>query len=78
MFENKVLGRCECKKEVVTGEGRKLHNEVLYNLHPSSNIVRVIKSRSVRWIGCNTHGGSGKCIQNCGHKMSSEETTLET
>jgi hypothetical protein len=51
-FENKVLGRIfGPKRDEVTGEWTKLHNEELNFLYSSPNIVRVIKSRRVRWAG---------------------------
>ena len=50
MFENMVLTRIfGPRREEVTGEWRRLHNEELNNLYPSPNIVRVIKSRRMRW-----------------------------
>ena len=39
------------KRDAVTGEWRKLHNEELNDLYSSLNIVRVIKSRRMRWAG---------------------------
>jgi hypothetical protein len=39
------------KKDEVTGDWRKLHNEELHNLYSSSNIIRIIKSRRLRWAG---------------------------
>jgi hypothetical protein len=39
------------KRDEVTGGWRKLHNEELHNLYSSPNIIRVIKSRRMRWAG---------------------------
>ena len=39
------------RRDEVTGERRKLHNEELYDLYSSSNIVRMIKSRRMRRTG---------------------------
>jgi hypothetical protein len=52
VFENMVLRRIFWPKmDEVTGEWRRLHNEVHYDLYSSRNIIRVIRSTSMRWIG---------------------------
>ena len=52
VFENRVLRRIfGPKRDGVTGGSRKLHNEELNDLYSSHNIVRVIKSRRLRWAG---------------------------
>jgi hypothetical protein len=52
MFEKRVLRRIfEKKREEVVGSWRRLHNEELRNLYALPNIIRVIKSRSTRWVG---------------------------
>ena len=45
------------KRDEVTREWRKLHNEELNNLYSSPNIVWVIKSRRMRWLGHVVHMG---------------------
>jgi hypothetical protein len=52
MFEKRVLRRIfGPKRDEVTGDWRKLHNEELHNLYSSPSIIRMIKSRSMRWAG---------------------------
>jgi hypothetical protein len=52
VFENRVLRRIfGLKGDEVTGDWRKLHKEELHNLYSSLNIIRMIKSRRMRWVG---------------------------
>ena len=52
MFDNRVLSRVfGTKRDEVTGEWRKLHNEELSDMYSLPNIVRVVKSRRMRWAG---------------------------
>jgi hypothetical protein len=52
VFENRVLRRTfGPKRDEVTGEWRKLHNEELHNLYSSPDIIRQVKSRRMRWAG---------------------------
>ena len=70
MFANKVLRRIfGPKRDEVTGEWRKLHNEELNDLYCSPNIVRVIKSRIMRWAGHEARMGErrGVCRVWCGN-----------
>jgi len=52
VFENRVLRRVSGpKRDEVTGKWRKLHNEELSGLYSLPNILRVVKSRRMRWAG---------------------------
>jgi hypothetical protein len=52
VFENRVLRRIfGPKRDEVMGEWRKLHNEELHNLYAPPSIIRIIKSRRMRWAG---------------------------
>jgi len=63
VFENRVLRRIfGPKRDEVTGEWRKLHNEELNDLYCSPNIVRIIKSRRLRWAWHVARMGEGKGV----------------
>jgi hypothetical protein len=51
VFENRVLRRIFGPKREEDGSWRKLHNDELHSLYSSPNIVRVIKSKRMRWAG---------------------------
>jgi hypothetical protein len=52
VFENRVLRRIfGQKRDEVMGEWRKLHNKELNDLYYSPSIIRIIKSRRMRWVG---------------------------
>ena len=68
MFQNMVLMRIfGPRRDEVTGDWRRLHNEELNDLYSSPNIVRVIKSRIMRWVGHVARMGEERgCIGCCG------------
>ena len=63
VFENRVLRRVfGPKRDEVTGEWRKSHNEELRDLYSLPNIVRVVKSRRMRWAGHVARMGEGRGV----------------
>jgi hypothetical protein len=61
VFENRVLrGIFGPKRDGVTGEWRRLHNEKLNDLYSSPNIIWVIKLRRMRWAGHVARMGEGR------------------
>jgi hypothetical protein len=61
LFENRFLWRLfGPKRDEVTGEWRKLHNEELHILNISPNIIRQTKSRRMRWAGHVANMGEGR------------------
>jgi hypothetical protein len=63
VFENRVLRRVfGPKRDEVTGEWRKLHEEELSDLYSLLNIVRVVKSRRMRWAGHVARMGEGRGV----------------
>jgi hypothetical protein len=62
VFNNRVLRRIfGPKRGEVTGEWRRLHDEELNDLYSSLNIIRVRKSRRMRWAGHVACVGKGRC-----------------
>jgi hypothetical protein len=58
VFKNRMLSRIlGPKRDEVTGERRRLHNHQLYDLYSSPNIIQVIKSRRMKWVGHVVHMG---------------------
>jgi hypothetical protein len=63
VFENRVLRRVfGPKRGEVTGEWRKLHNEELNDLYSLPKIVRVVKSRRMKWAGHVARIGEGRGV----------------
>ena len=64
VFENRVLRKVFVpKRDEVTGEWRKLHNEELNDLYSLPNIVQVVKSRRMRWAGHVARTGEDRGVQ---------------
>jgi hypothetical protein len=70
----RILG---LRRDEVTGEWRKLHNEELHILYSSPNVIRKIRLRRMRWAGHVARMGE-KSVQGFGRKARRKETTRKT
>jgi hypothetical protein len=78
VFKNKVLRRiCGPKRDEVTGEWRKLHNEELHNFYSSPDIIRQIKSRRMGWVGHVARMGDDRRLQKFWWESPKERDPLE-
>jgi hypothetical protein len=79
MFENMVLRKTfGPKRDEVIEEWRKIHNEELYNLYSSPNIIRVNKSRKMRLVGHVAWMGRGEARTAFWRGSMREGTTMKT
>jgi hypothetical protein len=62
VFENRVLRKIFGPKREEDRSWRKLHNDELHSLYLSPNIVRVIKTRRMRWVGHVACMREGRCV----------------
>jgi hypothetical protein len=62
VFENRVLRKIFGPKREEDGSWRKLHNDELHSLYSSPNIVKMIKSRRMRWAGHVACIGEGRGV----------------
>jgi hypothetical protein len=68
VFENRVLRIFGPKRDEAKGGWRKLHNEELHNLYSSPSIIRIIKSRRMRWAGHVARMGEKRNVYVIGRK----------
>jgi hypothetical protein len=81
---NKILIHCYIllrrvfgpKRDEVTGEWKKLHNEELNDLYSLPNIVRVVKSRRMRWAGHVARMGEDRDVHRVLVRMSEKKRPL--
>jgi len=79
VFENRVLRKIfGPRRDEVTEEWKRLHNEELNDLYSSPNIVRVIKARRMRWAGRVARMVEERGVQGLGGETGGNETTGET
>jgi hypothetical protein len=79
VFENRLLRRIFLpKRDEVTGEWRKLHNKDLRDLYSLPSIIRIIKSRTMIWVGHAAWMGEKKNAYRLSGKSRGKETPRKT
>jgi PAS domain-containing protein len=79
VFENRVLRRIfGLERDEVIGGWSKLLNEELHNMYFSLSIIRMLKSRRMRWAGLVEHMGKEECICDFGGKSRRKKATRKT
>jgi hypothetical protein len=80
VFKNRVLRIIhEPKRDEVMGGWRKLHDKDLCDLNPLPSIIRMTKSRKMRWVGaCSMNGREEEYIYVISGKARSQHTTRKT
>jgi hypothetical protein len=79
VFENRILRKISGpKRDDLTTEWTKLHNEELHNLYSPPNIIRYIKSRRLRWAGHVARMGEERKVYKILVGKTRKETTWKT
>jgi hypothetical protein len=79
LFENRVLRMIfGPKRDEVTGEWRKLHNDEICELYSSPSIIGIIKSRRMRWAGHVARIGEERKAYVTGGKVRGKKTARKT
>jgi hypothetical protein len=78
VFDNRMLRIFGPKRGEVTGEWRKLHSKELHDLYSSPSIIRIMKSRRMRWAGHVARVGESNACKSLVGRPEGKKTSRET